>query len=117
VTGTVTFNGNPVEGANVIFNPSTGSGQTLASQAVTGADGRFELKTHIGAGEFKIGIVPGQYDVTISKLDTSGISSTLGPPKDLLPRIYRDPSTSGLKADVSADRENDFPFSLSGAVL
>jgi len=113
VTGTVTYQGTPVEGANVTFHPTSGSEQTLASQGVTDNEGRFALSTHVGGGKFKPGIVPGQYGVAITKLDTAGISTTLGPPKDLLPRKYGSPTTSQLTADVAAGTPNNFEFPLS----
>jgi len=111
VSGTVTYQGQPLDGANVVFYPTDGS-TTLASQAVTDASGRFELTTHIGVGKFKPGIVPGKYAVAITKLDTAGISSTLTAPKDLLPKKYGDPKTSGLAAEVDAQQENDVTFAL-----
>jgi hypothetical protein len=112
VSGTVSFQGQPVAGANVTFYPG-GSDAALASQAVTDDQGRFQLRTHVGGGKYKPGIAPGQYEVAIMKLDTAGISSTLGPPRNLLPRNYADPKTSKLTADVSADRENKFEFVLT----
>jgi hypothetical protein len=113
VTGTVTNGGAPLEGANVIFHPVVESGQTLASQAVTDARGRFELSTHVGAGKFKPGIVPGKYSVAITKLDAASIATTLAPPKNVLPKKYADPKTSGLVAEVVEGRENDFEFPLT----
>jgi hypothetical protein len=115
VTGTVTNGGTPLEGANVIFHPMVESGQTLASQAVTDAQGRFELSTHVGAGNFKPGIVPGKYAVAITKLDTANIATTLAPPKNLLPKKYADPKTSRLVAEVVEGQENDFEFALSSS--
>jgi hypothetical protein len=102
-----------VEGANVIFQPIEGSASTLASQSVTDASGRFELSTHVGAGKFKPGIVPGTYSVVITKLDTAGISTTLAPPKNVLPKKYANANTSGLTANVTAGQENDFDFALT----
>lgn len=113
VSGTVTLDGSPIEGANVVFYPGSGGDDSrLASQAVTDAQGRFRLSTHVGGGKFKSGIVPGQYLVGISKLDTAAIKTTSAPPKNLLPKKYADPKTSLLKADVAAGRENDFQFAL-----
>src|SRR5436305_450221 len=93
VTGTVSMDGTPVEGAVVVFTPAGAPDSRLASQASTDGDGRFRLKTHIGGGNFKPGIVPGQYAVTITKLDTAAIKTTFAPPKNLLPRKYADPKT------------------------
>jgi hypothetical protein len=112
VTGTISMNGSPVEGANVIFHPLDGAANALASQATTDADGRFELQTHTGAGKYKPGIVRGKYAVAVTKLDTAAIASTLAPPRSVLPKKYSNPATSGLSADVGAGAENDFPFSL-----
>jgi hypothetical protein len=107
----VTFDGQPVEGANVIFAPADGK-QTLASQAVTDIEGRFEMSTHSGGGKFVPGIAPGRYGVAVTKLDTAAVSTTLAPPKELLPKKYGNPQTSGLSADVTAGSENDFEFTL-----
>jgi hypothetical protein len=111
VTGQVTYDGRPIEGANVIFSP-VDRNQTLASQAVTDQEGRFEMRTHTGGGKFESGIAPGNYTVAITKLDTSAISTTLAPPKDVLPKKYGIPQTSGLTAEVAEGKENDFEFAL-----
>ena len=113
--GTVTLGGKPVEDANVVFYPDMGlDGARLTSQAITDREGRFRLRTHVGGGKFKPGIIPGQYSVAISKLDTAAIKTMLAPPKNLLPRKYADPKSSQLRAEVAAGRENDFPFALQG---
>jgi ABC-type transport system substrate-binding protein len=113
VTGTVTLDGTPVDAASVLFSPEIGSGDgRLASQAMTDDEGRFKLSTHVGAGKYKPGIVPGKYVVTISKLDTAAAKNTFSPPKNLLPPKYADPKTSTLTAEVAAGQANDFPFPL-----
>src|SRR5688572_7259469 len=66
VTGTVTMDGKPLAGANVVFHPLDGAETALASQAVTDAEGRFELTTHAGGGKFKPGASPGSYIVAIT---------------------------------------------------
>jgi hypothetical protein len=110
--GRVTQNGKPVEGAMVTFYPVEGSAATLASQATTGPDGRFELSTNVGAGKMKSGIVAGTYEVTITKLDITGAKNMMAPPKNLLPKKYGDPKTSGLKAEVVAGKESGFEFAV-----
>lgn len=113
VTGTVTLNGTPVDGATVLFSPDIGSSDgRLASQATTDGEGRFKLSTHVGGGKFKSGIVPGKYVVAISKLDTSAAKNTFTPPKNLLPHKYADPKTSLLTAEVATAMANDFSFPL-----
>jgi hypothetical protein len=113
VSGTVTQNATPLEGANVVFHPVDDSANALVSQAVTDAAGRFELATHVGGGKFKPGIVPGKYLVAITKLDIAAITNTHAPPQNVLPKKYGDPTTSALTANVVAGKENDFSFNLS----
>jgi hypothetical protein len=114
VVGTITMDGKPIEGANVIFHPIGTATNVLASQATTNADGRFELSTHVGKGEFKRGVVPGEYAVAVAKLDTAAIAKTYAPPSNLLPKRFANPETSELKATVAADQVNDFPFRVDG---
>lgn len=110
-TGIVTFDGTPVEGASITFQP-IGSDAKLASQATTDAAGKFELSTYASGGKFHPGIAPGQYAVSITKLDTASIRDTLSPPKNLLPAKYANPNSSMLKAEVAAGSENRFEFPL-----
>ena len=112
VTGVVTMDGAPLEGANVVFNPAGNGDSRLPSQAMTDHDGRYRLQTHLGGGKYKPGIVPGKYAVTVNKLDTESIKTTYAPPKNLLPKKYADAKTSDLNADVVAGQRNDFPLAL-----
>jgi hypothetical protein len=112
VTGTVTLQDKRVAGANVTFYPADGGDAALASQAITNDDGKFQLVTQLGGGKSKPGIAPGHYDVAVTKLDMTGVTSTSTPPKNVLPRIYASPKTSKLSADVAVDRDNNFDFAL-----
>jgi hypothetical protein len=112
VSGEVTLDGSPVEGASVTFHPLETSEGALACQAVTDADGRFRLTTHLGKGRFEHGIAPGHYDVVVTKLDTSAVSSTIAPPRNLLPKKYGNASTSGLAADVQIGKASEHNFHL-----
>lgn len=119
VTGSVTYNGQPVEGATVTFMAGASGGR--GAVGTTDASGKFQLTT-FEAGD---GAIPGAYKVKIAK--TVGGAPTAeggeimapptgGPPtseeKDELPVKYKDESTSGLTADVK-DGDNDFPFELT----
>jgi hypothetical protein len=130
VTGQVTLNGEPVDGATVTFVPS-GEGQ--AASAVTDASGNYALST-FGADD---GAVPGQYNVKIVKYPGSepaaagaggeytdemyqegygGAADTgeeAAEPENLLPEKYADASTSGLTATVQ-EGDNNFDFALEG---
>jgi hypothetical protein len=138
VSGVVTLDDKPVEGATVTFAP-TGSGS--AASGVTDAAGTYKLTT-FRAGD---GAVMGSYAVSITKTEGSdqanvnleGLSEEeamkkaaeayyksssfkdMGNPrsggtktKDLLPAKYKDAANSGLTADVKAG-ENKLDFKLS----
>lgn len=60
VSGTVTLDGQPVEGATVQFVPAGGTGRPAVG--LTRADGGFELTTH----ENNDGALPGDYKVVVT---------------------------------------------------
>lgn len=120
VTGSVTYNGQPVDGATVTF--MAGSSEGRGAVATTDASGKFLLTT-FEAGD---GAIPGSYKVTVSKTaggaPAAGGGEIMAPPvggmpteevKDELPAKYKDASTSGLTADVKEGGTNDFPFPLT----
>lgn len=123
VTGTVTHNGEPVDGATVAFQSADGS---RGAVGVTDAGGKYTLTTF----ESGDGAVPGAYQVKIFKykVETGSAaadqdSADYVPPaegeeaaeaQNLLPAIYADPTTSGLTATVSESGENTFDFPLEG---
>jgi len=134
VSGTVTLNGQPVEGAIVTFVPTAGG---KGATGRTDASGKYTLTT-FASGD---GAVPGQYNVKIVKFETTGTEAAAGPggaemdeeaytaaqdaaqeggeeeaagaPKNLLPEKYADPATSGLKATVK-EGDNTIDFALEG---
>lgn len=120
VTGTVTYKGATVEGANVVFGPVSGGGHAAAG--VTDAAGRFTLTTF----EKDDGVLAGSYTVAISKTETTGgmseeeehaeVSAGKEVPAaktvDFLPLKYKDGLKSGLTAEVTPDGEKDFAFAL-----
>jgi len=123
VTGTVTHNGEPVEGATVAFQASGGSQSAIG---VTDAGGKYTLTTF----ESGDGAVPGAYQVKIFKYKVETGPAAAGedsdnyvPPaegeeaaeaENLLPAQYADPTTSGLTATVGESGDNTFDFPLEG---
>ncbi len=106
VTGVVTYNGDPVEGAQVAF-VAAGGGQGAAG--TTDADGKYTLTTY-EAGD---GAEAGEYGVKIMKFSkppkaegggeeeyTGAAEDDAWVPTNELPAKYADPSTSGLTATV-----------------
>ena len=122
VSGIVTHNGQPVEGATVLFFPQ-GEHNHVAT-GLSNASGKYALQT-FGTND---GAVPAKFAVTVRKTELiyTGAAPVPGaaddaevPPsveKHMLPEKYGDASTSGLEATVAAGQENVFNFELEGAV-
>ena len=93
VTGTVTLDGQPVDGAVVGFRPSEGT----PAAATTDATGKFTLRVSVG-----------QCAITVIKSETVGGGAVAGADetaqevqtKSLLPIKYSAAQGSGLTADV-----------------
>lgn len=124
VTGVVTLDGKPIEGANVTFYPDTGESAatggpqkktdaaTRPATGTTDKEGKFTLKTFEegdGAlpGKYRVGIV--KKEVTGFLADKDGLSGGIAPEgikeKWIVPQKYADPKTSGLTAEVKPGME------------
>lgn len=127
VTGTITFEGKPVADASITFTPATRSEGKVAVGA-TDESGRFSLS--LLTGEDKEGAMPGDYKVSISKVEMEGgtaannkVSESLGSfamesaapkrTKNLLPPKYSSASTSGLSFEVKRGEDNTADFELT----
>ncbi len=105
VTGVVLVDGNPIEGAAVMFVPTAGGRPALGS---TNAAGEFELMTF----ETGDGALVGEHQVTITKKEIAGVVSEDGLSGSvqpggiqetwLVPERYSQAATSGLTANVAA---------------
>ena len=112
--GKVTYNGEPLEGANVVYTPDAGG---PAAYGVTGADGEFTLTTRgepgamVGSGKVVISAYQQldepkeEHELTAADLEKMSQSR--------IPEKYGRPETSGLTATVEADQENRFTFELA----
>jgi hypothetical protein len=111
-SGSVQYKGAPVEGAIVVFLPAAEADAARAAEARTNADGSFAMRTSTGSGEYQDGIPPGEYLVSVRKIEPPPDRS--GPPREILPRKYGSPTSSGLKATVTHDDEkNTFELKLT----
>lgn len=117
VSGVVTYQGRPVEGANVTFVSTAGKRGAVAT---TDAAGHFDMTTF----EPKDGVIPGSYQVAIQKTivegapeegatGKAGVEPPAGIPKDLLPAKYKDASKSGLTVDIKEPGVKDLKFELT----
>lgn len=125
VTGTVTLDGNPVEGASVNFLSDAGS---ITASGKTDAGGKFTLKTVIGSQSVD-GAILGRHKVAVVKTESDGqaitdpkemMSKMAENPaitsdfkvKNIVPNKYSNPTQSGLTAEVTEGGANDFTFDL-----
>ena len=107
VSGTVALDDKPMTTGNVAFVPMSGTGTIHYGQI--DAAGKYTINT--GTAE---GLPPGDYTVTV--IATEPLPATAGEvevvPKVLSPAKYGDASTSTLKVNVKAGK-NDIPLHLS----
>jgi hypothetical protein len=97
VKGRVTFQGEPVAGAMVVFAPDRERGLTgKPIRAETGPDGVFELKGEVQAGWHRVAVAP-------------AAESELG----RFPRQLRRPDSSGISREVQSGKENTFELAVS----
>lgn len=115
VSGVVTLDTQPVEGAHVAFATDR-AGKAYNAMAVTDAQGRFRLQTF----RPQDGAVPGMHRVQIEKTTFSDPPADLPPEASFtpvetshLPKKYRSTRTSGLTAEVTEQGPNEFVFELS----
>jgi hypothetical protein len=116
--GTVTYQGQPLDGATVVFVPSNPDGH--AGAAVSDATGRFAISTFPPDP----GAVSGNYTVTVTKMNPAAANAPLPenahdtdlvaiPPQTLIPARYSDATQSGLTAQVPPEGRTDFKFELT----
>jgi len=132
VSGVVTHNGAPVDGAKVIFHSTVEvDGKPQQSYgAQTDSSGKYVIAT---SGRDQPGIPPGMYKVTVTKYEGKGLisegmdagqldaalSDTGGPrgkagPVNLLPQVYAAPGSTKLSATLEVGKNKDVNFALTG---
>ena len=123
VTGTITLDGEPVEGAHIRFSPEAGGS---AAYAVSDRRGRYELRT-FDPGD---GAIPGKYGISATKEVTEpgmefdsqaameayvkehGERPSRGKAVNALPDKYATMDTSELTADITVAKKNHFDLEL-----
>lgn len=118
VTGTVTYNNKPVEGANVSFLVE---GAPIAV-GTTDAEGKYSIP-NVPVGSAKVSVskyanqpspaAPSGQLTPEDMIKMSNPQKKPTPPKSEIPEKYADPATSQLTAEVSKDETaNNFDFEL-----
>lgn len=105
VSGVVTLDGKPVEGASVSFAPVSGDGGGIGgSYGKTDAQGRYELRTVVGD---RSGAAPGKHKVTIS-LSKPDPKNPEGAEKNLIPAKYNTKSDLTFEVPTGGTDKADF---------
>jgi len=117
VSGTVTFQGEPLAGATVGFSPKV-EGEGHGGFARTDEQGFYRIQTTQGRAD--AGTTPGEYFVTITKVEMVGTGNFITNPDgtrqeierpvSVIPEIYSS-AEAGLSATVVKGR-NVFNFDL-----
>jgi hypothetical protein len=124
VEGMVLLDGQPVEGATVLFSPESGGpAGGLPAAGRTGADGVFRLNA-AGGAKFGAGTKIGDYIVIVTKQDHDPVpppdpdKPPSGPPNvkvwDVLPVVYKHAVTTPLRATVKKGK-NTYRFELDSS--
>jgi hypothetical protein len=120
VSGKVSYQDKPLEGAEVGFVSSLDNKDVLAARGVTNASGEFSLSTYIDPQHEVRGATAGEYAVIVTKTETMDPEKmreqfAANPTmtfKKLVPDKYTDPKATPLKATVAAGQANKFDFKL-----
>lgn len=122
-SGVVTLDGEPIEGATVVFGPIDGK---YPASAITASDGSFSA----AAFSSKPGAVPGKYKVALTKTieDEDAVKKKFDPGEDSehakdggddvmwtngLPEIYKLPSSTPIEIEVPSGGTSDLKIELS----
>ena len=110
VTGTITYDGEPLEGATVTLTPESGSVGSRSASGISDASGNFVLTTVFTDGATAEGAIAGSYTVRVSKLEVDETSSMDG----MIDTNEGDPSAAYMDqvSAMSEDSENAGPASL-----
>jgi hypothetical protein len=114
VTGTVLYKSQPVDGATVNFLPQAEQPSAKPAHGTTDSSGRFTLTTYFGPDDQPAGAMPGEYKVTITKIDEpqGAYDPNKDPPlKNHLPLKYSTPQQSPLTASIKPS-SNRLEFKL-----
>jgi hypothetical protein len=120
VEGTVRLDGIPTKGISVNFTPIGNNGNSAGG--LTDTSGKYQLTT--GGAPIGSGAVPGEYNVTFSKIEQEGADLNYEeyqkrfgnrPPKTtyIVPKKYGNSTTSGIApVKIEKGKKNIFDFDL-----
>jgi hypothetical protein len=107
VTGVVTHNGKPLEGAVISFHPDPSNKEGKAGEDVTGPDGDYMART-----DGRSGLVPGKYHVQVTKLTVDASKTSEAFKED---PFMAQLSSSGPEVGKEAGKNKSSKDKLEGA--
>ena len=108
VSGTITYKGAPLADATVGFTPKV-AGEGNGGFARTNEKGFYQLQTTLGRAD--AGTTPGEYYVTVLKVELVGTKEDEMKSVPVIPEKYSSKTKSGLTATVTKGK-NEFNFDL-----
>jgi hypothetical protein len=105
VSGTVTLDGQPVNGGHLVFTPDTAKGNTARISCTSRIkDGRYDLETNgVTRAESGSGVPPGWYKVTFRMLELSTKKHPIAPVN--VNDKFKDPAKTPLSVEVKDNPE------------
>lgn len=115
VTGTVTYDGEPLEGATITMTPEAGSTGSRSASGISDASGNFTITTVFPDGQSVDGALGGSYTVRVSKLEADEQPANDG----MVDEADGDPSAAYMDMVnmMSEDGEDPGPESLINEVF
>ncbi|TWT66930.1 hypothetical protein Pla123a_43590 [Posidoniimonas polymericola] len=115
VSGVVTFEGKPLAGGSLVFeplSPAPKTGKMYSARGKIGPEGQFRLSTF---GD-QDGAPPGRYRVGVTPRVKVWQSEEIreAPPQNSIPPNYTSPSSSGLEFEVKSER-NEIDINLESS--
>jgi len=110
VSGVLTYDGEPVKNANVMFFPKGVEGARTAL-AVTDAEGRFSNADGVAVGSNFVTITEGWPPGEEIPTDDEGMEKD--PPRGPWDNKYRDSTDPPLKVEIVAGQDNKFEWDIS----
>jgi hypothetical protein len=104
VTGTVTYNGKPLEGATVVYVPTNPDAPRVSGS--TDSDGKFSLSTFVSASEILRGAPADEYKVLVTKVNVEQAAATSGPDFQNLPMEQKQAAMQKAMGAGAADPTN-----------
>ncbi len=120
VRGKVVYKDQPLADAEIGFVGKLDNKDVRAARGKTNSAGEFTLSTYIDPQHEVSGSTPGEYVVTVSKIEQKDMAQIMQEFKEnpamtfekLVPEKYTDAKATPLTATVKLDGENVFEFKL-----